>query len=106
MKVIFQPRHTGKTTKLIMESHDKWFYIVCIDRKMADWTFDYARKLGVDIPNPITFEDLLQGRFYPRGIKGFLIDDFDVMIESFLRRITRGVSVETIVLNDRKEEQL
>lgn len=106
MKVICKPRNSGKTTQLIKESHDKWLYIVCINREAADWTFDYAiHKLGIDIPNPITFDDLVKGKFCARGIKGFLIDDFDLMIEQLLNRISRGVPIETIVINERKSKK-
>jgi hypothetical protein len=105
MKAVVAPRAGGKTTELIKMANKEWLYIVCIDRRAVENTANLARQLGIDIPFPITFEDLVYGRFHPPGIKGFLVDDVDV----FLRQRSRGVPIHAIAvtgehLNPDKEE--
>jgi len=80
-------RGEGKTTELIKLSAEKYYYMVCADRKRVEYVWDLARKLELDIPFPLTFTEFLEKRYYSRGINGFLIDDVD----DFLRYIEPGI---------------
>lgn len=90
MKVIAQPRQSGKTTELIRESAERFAYIVCIDRREADRVAAEARAMKLDIPFPITWEDFLGKKYFAPGIRGFLFDNLDIMIERMA-----GVPVHT-----------
>jgi hypothetical protein len=92
--VITLPRNKGKTTELVKLAAEKWLYIVSIDRRSVENTAKIARELGLDIPFPITFEEFMQGRFHPSGIRGFLIDDVDMLLEYQ----ARGVPIHAVTI--------
>lgn len=87
MKIRRRDRRSGKTTELIKESHDKWLYIVCADSKRAEDISTLAMALDMDIPYPITLNELpIRSHF----IKKVLVDD----VEDILRYII-GKPIET-----------
>jgi len=81
VKILFEKPGSGKTTKLIEISSKKWFYIVCHSIQEANRIADEAERLGKKIPLPITFHEFLGNSYYSQGIKGFLIDNVDMMIQ-------------------------
>lgn len=82
LKVFCGGRGSGKTTKLIEEAAKGFFYIVCADKKRADYILRLARDYDLNIPHPLTFREFLDQRFIGRGIRGFLIDDADDLLRS------------------------
>jgi len=82
MNIICRGRRGGKTVEAIKLAAETWSYIVCINRKEADRVFDVSKKLGIDIPNPITIEDFIGKRYYAKGIRGFIIDNADMCLQS------------------------
>ena len=88
-------RRTGRTTALIEQSAKDWLYMVCTNRKEAERVMREARRMGLDIPMPITHDDLIVGRFCGRGIRGFLVDDVDMV----LAVLARGVPVRSAALD-------
>ena len=87
-------RGKGKTIRLIQESAIHNYYLVVDSKQMAENVYRFAYENGLRIPFPITFDDLIKGRFYGRGIKGFLIDNADML----LSYLCRGVPLEGISL--------
>ncbi len=85
MKVIATPRRGGKTAQLITRSATTDEIIVTKDYKTGLYTLQMARDMGVEIPRPITFEAFLDGRWRGRAIKGFLIDDVELLVMYMLR---------------------
>ncbi len=75
-------RQGGKTTEMIRRAEAEFAYIVCPDKRQADWVARKAREMGADIPYPITWENFVRGDYYGRGIKGFVIDNLDLCIQS------------------------
>lgn len=94
MIIIAQPRATGKTTALIRLSAEKGYYIVTANLLRANDIREKAFILGLKIPLPITWQEFLDGRFYARGVNGFLVDD----AEQLIQYIARGVPVEAITI--------
>ena len=90
VKVICRPRGAGKTTELIKLSAKNHLYIVCKDMKETGRIAGVARNMDLQIPFPITFQEFIDGRFCPKGIKGFYIDN----VEDLLSALARGVPVE------------
>lgn len=89
MQFITGGRGSGKTTKLIQMSHDYWMYIVCSNRRAADNIAHMAREMKIDIPNPVSFEELpCSSRF----IEEVLVDDADILIEKFIEAHVRAAS--------------
>ena len=97
MKVILKPNMSGKTTELIKQSGKEWKYIVCISRDEATRIQGQSIKLKIDIPFPITFHEFIKGDYYPHGIKGFLLDNVDMWLQSL-----SSVKIDTITLTEDK----
>ena len=94
MKVIVLGRGKGKTHQLIKLSAEKFYYIVCPNRQAVEMTFSRAQKMELNIPFPITHDDFIRRNYYGKGIKGFLIDDVDMLLE----RMARGVQIGAITI--------
>ena len=80
MKVIVSGRGTGKTTALIRLSAEGGCYIVCHSWEEANRVYGRAVEMGLRIPVPITHDEFLSSRYYGRGIRGFLIDNVDMLL--------------------------
>jgi hypothetical protein len=93
MQIICRGRRGGKTVEAIRLAAKTWSYIVCINRKEADRVFDVAQKLGIDIPNPITIEDLIGKRYCAKGIRGFIIDNADKCLQSLTPVPIKAITV-------------
>jgi hypothetical protein len=93
MKKIVGDRGSGKTTHLIKESAETFYYIVCLDATEVDMIIRMARRLKLDIPHPLTYEEFLERRYSPYGVKGLLIDNVDRLV-----RYISMVTVYTITL--------
>ena len=91
-ELVVLPRAKGKTSAAIRRAARDHLCIVAIDAREVRRVADVARAMGLDIPFPITFEEFLGGRFYSRGIRGFIVDNADYLI----RYIARGVPVAMI----------
>jgi len=76
------PRGGGKTSQLIRKSAKTGYYIVCINQDNASYIQSKAIDMGLDIPFPITFHEFLHGRYSAAGVKGVLIDNADILLES------------------------
>lgn len=94
MDVIYRERGDGKTTELIHRSHDTWTYIITVNRKRADAIAKMARELGVDIPNPISWEECRKNMFRGTFIRNILIDDAD----DLLKEIFFTVQIDAITM--------
>ena len=88
-------RGTGKTEKLIELAAKDFSYIVVRNKMIARSVAKRAREMGVDIPFPLTYDEFIKGKFYGRGIRGFMIDDVDAL----LWYLARGVKVKALSLD-------
>ena len=102
MKIIIQERATGKTTELIKMSAKTGDTIVCIHWAAVHHTKGLANSLCLQIPEPITFSNLINGNFDKKNTKGFLIDDLNQAIENF----SFEVPINAIVINLNKNESI
>ncbi len=94
MKIIIKGKGEGKTTDLIRMSHELFYYIICHSRDEASRIFIKAQSMGLDIPHPLTFDEFIIGEFYAKGIRGFLIDN----VELLLAHLARGVEIGAITI--------
>lgn len=91
METILKKRGEGKTFDLIKISAETGEYIVC---RNPYFVANEARKIGVSIPFPLTYDEFLRGQYYGKGVIGLLIDDVDELVN----RIA-NVPVNAITLN-------
>jgi hypothetical protein len=74
-------RGGGKTTELIKVSNEKWLYIVCASKQRVNHVADLASKMELDIPYPISVEELRLNSPY---IKEVLLDDLEGVFVSLV----------------------
>lgn len=79
-------RYSGKTSKLIKRSAEEGSYILCPNKRMASYIFKQAKKMGLDIPYPVTLGDELSRNENIRE-KGILIDELDIILSGIFNGI-------------------
>lgn len=84
MRIIRKGRGEGKTTELIKISNKEWKYIVCVDHTRAEYIAYQASQLGLDIPFPITYNELPLN--YTNNIKSVLIDDMEELLAKLIKK--------------------
>lgn len=82
MRIIVGAAASGKTTDLIRISAETGYYIVTYSHEAAYKTAQMARGMGLDIPFPLSFGEFLRKEYFAKGVKGFLIDNVDMLLES------------------------
>jgi hypothetical protein len=92
MHIIYQPRQTGKTTKLIKRAAKIKGIIVCFNRLNKKNILTIAKELNLKINDPITFSEFIK-REHNSSDK-YLIDNAD----HFIRFITKK-QIDTIVVD-------
>jgi hypothetical protein len=95
MKVIISPRRSGRTTKMIQESHLGGATIVCMNTDTARDIAELAKTNGYVIPEPISFSELLKRNPHKKHV-GFLIDNADML----LQKIAGPTPINTITLEE------
>ena len=80
-EIIVRSRQGGKTTELIRRAAESGGYIVCSDQRRARQIADHARKMGLDIPFPLTAGEWQRRDYYQPGVRGLLFDDLDRIIQ-------------------------
>lgn len=102
-KIIVSGRGAGKTEKVIRESYEKGLIIVCQNQTEAHNIFEQAKKLGLNIPEPLSVNLFKNNKFFDPKIfrEGVIVENADVILESLL-----SVPVETITLSGDKVQLL
>jgi len=101
MEIILSGRQTGRTSRLIAlaaeaEAKGECSYIVCVSTQEAYRISQQAKRQGMNIGFPITYDELLSGEFHGGHIKNFYIDNADWL----LKYLTRGVKLAAITLEE------
>lgn len=95
MKTYIIPRGKGKTTELIKKSAESGDYIVCSRHDEANRIQAEAQDKGFKIPLPITYDEFLKKRYYEKGIRGFLIDNADMFLQSLSNVPINSITVSS-----------
>jgi hypothetical protein len=93
-ELILGSRGSGKTTELIKRSAASGLYILTGTKKQADCIFDRAKRMGYDIPYPVTWSKFKNDHFRDSSIRrdGLLIDEAGWL----LSYIFKGVPIEAV----------
>lgn len=81
MKKIILPKGQGKTIELIKMSADNKWYIVCHSIYECSRIHCTAMEMNLKIPFPITYDEFINGKYYGKGIRGFLVDNVDLLVQ-------------------------
>lgn len=87
MRIIKGPRQSGKTTELIKLAAEHNAYIVVPSYEAAEAVAKKAREMGLDIPFPTMYSTFMRGEFYARGIRAFIIDNVDALVQYMAGRV-------------------
>ncbi len=78
MMIVCEPRGAGKTTLLAKYAKDNDFYLVVAGRVEEG---RIRHLLKENAPKMLTFEEFLHRRYHSPGIKGFVIDNVDLLLQ-------------------------
>lgn len=95
MDIIVGAPRSGKTDQLIKMAANDYSYIICHNRDEAQRIANKAREVGLAIPSPITYDEFISVRYNAAGVRGFLIDN----AECLLQRMAGRVELKGLVLN-------
>lgn len=95
MQTLIIPRGKGKTLELIKRSAITKEYIVCINLMEVKNIENTAKELNLKIPQPITFSDFRDRKYYGKGIRGFLIDNADLFLQSLTNVPINSITVSS-----------
>lgn len=98
-KIIVDGRHTGKTTKAILESAKTGYPILAFDRRMANCIVSQADDMGVKIPTPLTIQQARNGKLdgHKRGDR-LIVDEGIIILERMI-----GMSIHMITISEIEE---
>ena len=97
MKIITGTPGSGKTTLLIERAAATGETIVCGSGERKDLVIALAKRLGYEIPTPISYFDFLERRYSMGETKGFLVDDLDEFFAKVSpHRVVSAVTVTTL----------
>jgi predicted HAD superfamily phosphohydrolase YqeG len=85
MKIINRARGGGKTTEAIKESNRTWKYILVLNYDRARQVAKLSKDLDIDIPFPITVEELKRDYLAGSNVEGLIIDELDDVLYALTR---------------------
>jgi hypothetical protein len=102
MKIICRPMRYGKTREMIiLASKEKHGLIVCRSKDEAARIFRMAiemeknKEIENSISMPITYDDLLEKRYYGKHIDGIFIDNADAFLQHLIPIRIKAISLTT-----------
>lgn len=95
MKKIIDKIRSGKTTQLIKMSAETGAYIVCLSMEDAARIQRQSQQMNLKIPFPITFDEFVSRKYYGAGVKGFLIDNADMLLQSMSNVPVLAITMST-----------
>ena len=98
MKIINQPRSSGKTTELIKRCHERGGWIVCFSEGECVRVFRVAKDMGLKIALPITFDRFLNAKYSYTRTPPVYIDYLD----ECLRQVSRN-PIDTVTFTEEEK---
>lgn len=92
MRKFALPRRRGKTLRLLYASEFNRVPILCVNERAVQYKKTLAAQCGLEIPEPITANDIKSGRARPDRI---LIDDIELVMQSMLDAQIIGYTIST-----------
>lgn len=90
------PRGSGKTTRAIYLSEHYQAPIVCHSDTHKEYVMWQARTFGIDIPEPISLDELFSSDEKPlEDLNQIIIDESSILLSQIINRLT-GKNVEIL----------
>ena len=102
MKIINLPRGNGKTTRLLYASEFNNIPILCASQTSKQHLLDTAKRLKLNIPEPIAPSDVTMGGVFKTSMKDqdILVDEAPMVLQSLLSNLGMSGSIKAITLTD------
>lgn len=100
MKIFNLPRGTGKTKRMLYASEYHNAPILCANATSKKHIIDMAHWLEVNIPEPITLQDMANHKNKYQGCRGILIDEMDYVLQSILTPYGLNILGATITIEE------
>lgn len=81
MDIYIGTRQSGKTTKLIQLSAETGAIIVVGTYSMVKYVMSMAINMGLKIPEPISYKDLIERAHYEHLTRRYLIDEAQMLFD-------------------------
>lgn len=100
MKIISLGRGQGKTTRLLYASEFNNIPILCSTYIQKGYLMDRAKQLGLDIPKPVTIDEIISNKVIGKEEvdKDILVDDAHWVLQSFLHSFGMRGNIRAITL--------
>ena len=83
MNIIIGNRGSGRTTELIrLCAENKGTVIVASSLGSEKYIVDMAKRMGLDIPAPISFSEFCDGKARWQGYSGYYFDNLDASLRA------------------------
>ena len=107
MKIINLPRASGKTTRLLYASEFNNTPILCMSRDAKQHLLDSAKRLNLEIPEPITPLDITMGGVFKTNMKDLdiLVDEAPMVLQSLLSGLGMNGGIKAITLTAEEAQQ-
>ena len=104
MKIINLPRAKGKTTRLLYASEFNNIPILCSNQASKQHLLDSAKRLNLDIPEPITPSDVTMGGVFKTSLRDqdILVDEAPMVLQSLLNCLGMTGSVKAVTLTEKE----
>lgn len=90
---------SGKTVEILKRiSERKRGYMVCMNRDEVDRVMRTIRGLGIDVPMPITFDQVMRRDFNSRGVRELWFDNLDILVSRLLAEKLAGCPIAGVSL--------
>ena len=80
MKVLYYSRGAGKTISLIRLASENNYLIVCPTQQDADRIWQMSKAIGLQIHQPITILEFVEGEYYSPGFKGIVANNIEGIV--------------------------
>lgn len=99
MDIINLPRAGGKTLQAVKLSAEYNIPILCVDNLFA--IHDRAKELNLQIPRPITVNELLAATHTQQLPSQIIIDELEIVLQQILEKTTgKQIKIKAATLSD------
>lgn len=100
MKIFNLPRGTGKTKRMLYASEYHNAHILCANATSKKHIMDMAHWLDINIPEPITIQDMANHKSKYQGHRDILVDEMDYVLQSILAPYGLNILSATITIDE------
>lgn len=98
MKIFNLSRGKGKTIRMLYASEYQNIPILCSNRLSKLNILEMAKKYEINIPEPMSVQDVANGRLRGKRFDGVLVDDMDLVLFNLLQNYDLNMMGGTITV--------